>query len=137
MLVDEEEGDSKTAVDEECATSNASGEGQDQSNIMAEDKSDIKAEMVGGRDDGGSAGEGPDNGEGALSGKSMEGIVGVSVGLEPLEDIIEEDEEVEQQEEPFDREELLARTKVITLLLSYPNNAHFTIHRKCCLNKRD
>lgn len=106
-LVDEE-GASKTAVDDGCLASNA-GEGQDKSDM---------AVSPGGRDDGGSGGEGLDNREGALTGKSMEGIVGMSIGLEPLEDIIEEDEEVEQREDPVDREELLARTKVVTLLLN-------------------
>ena len=125
-LVDKE-GVSNTAVDEGCATSSAE---------EGEDKSDM-AETAGGRDEGGSAGEKTDDGEGGLSGKGVEDIVGVSIGLEPLEDIIEEDEEVEQREDPIDREELLAGTKVVTFSLNCLNDVDFAIHRRCYLNKRD
>ena len=57
----------------------------------------------------------------------VESGVGVGIGVEPLEDIIEEDEE-----DPIDREELLAETKVATCILRLGQSKYNPIiYRRC------
>ena len=51
-------------------------------------------------------------------GEMVESGVGIGVGLEPLEDIVEEEEETDEEAPPVDREELLTATKVLSLFQS-------------------
>lgn len=107
-------------VDDDVTTAVESHNEVDTTNSALEnqDKPDIIENIEGGDSNvregegHGSAGEVPGD-------QTLENTVGVSVALEPLEDIIEEEEgEVEEEQgvEPVDREELLAKTKVVTLV---------------------